>query len=295
MLGRATAEIPLKHLKQGENMVQFAAGKQIAYGFNWGFYWIYSFTIRVYCDSSVPAPAGRILAPAAGETVAENPQIEAEAWSPNGAIRQVDFLGEYEDFNWEGDGVFHQWHYVSRKGVLDKHIGTASQPPYRTVWDTRWIPDQSGPIRLMARIVDESGMCSMTPAVEGVALAREKRRVRMFQADNFPENFAARAGKRLVCPIVIEGGLDEARAAKLVLSTWSAATDTGETHEIGLNGHRIADNFGRFHDHSFDQLDVPLETLKEGENELHIYSVYKGHGLEINWPGPVLLIEYAKQ
>jgi hypothetical protein len=59
-----------------------------------------------------------------------------------------------------------------------------------------------------------------------------------------------------------------------------------------INGKRISDNFGRFQDYSYDFLSVPLEYIREGRNEISIYSVFEGHSLEINWPGPVLLIEF---
>ena len=39
----------------------------------------------------------------------------------------MDFVGEYEDFNWEGDGVYRQWHYITERGkIIPRRITGAS-------------------------------------------------------------------------------------------------------------------------------------------------------------------------
>lgn len=62
----------------------------------------------------------------------------------------------------------------------------------------------------------------------------------------------------------------------------------------GRYGKQLKNNFGQWHNYSFDELEAPLALLKPGVNEVSIYSEYTGHGLEINGPGPVLLIEYRQ-
>lgn len=128
LLGNNAVPVPLDQLKQGENVVQFAAGPQVKYSFNWGFYWIYDFTIRVYYDAAKPHPTGRVNLPAAGATL----------------------------------------------------------------------------------------------------------------------------------------------------------------------GERLANRFGVMHNFSFNALEVPPAKLKRGDNDVTIYSEFSGHALEINWPGPVLLVEFSK-
>jgi hypothetical protein len=77
-----------------------------------------------------------------------------------------------------------------------------------------------------------------------------------------------------------------------VLSTWSANVDDDSVHELRWNGERLANRFGAFHNYSFDKLDVPLSRLRPGTNEISLFSTFKGHSLEVNWPGPVLLVEF---
>jgi hypothetical protein len=80
-----------------------------------------------------------------------------------------------------------------------------------------------------------------------------------------------------------------------VLSTWSADVDDDSTHELRLNGQSLASRFGRFHNYSFNSLEVPLLLLKPGANEIILFSTFRGHSIEINWPGLALLLELAPE
>jgi hypothetical protein len=117
----------------------------------------------------------------------------------------------------------------------------------------------------------------------------------MYKPVDVPEGFGVRMAERKTCKFQIDVDPARLRSARLVVSTWSAATDDLSMHEIGLNGKRIADNFGVFHDRSFDVLPVPPSFLRQGENILYIESRYTMHGSEVNWPGPVLFVELSNE
>jgi len=135
----------------------------------------------------------------------------------------------------------------------------------------------------------------LTPPVENLAHQRAGRSVRMFKSADVPERFAARNGNESPpCTIVIDGDLTRARSARLLVSTWSGSTDDDSVHELRLNGERLANRFGQFHHYSIDALDVPLARLKPGANEITAFSTFKGHMLEVNWPGPVLQVEFER-
>ncbi len=293
--GNNAVPIPLDHLSDGENIFQFGAGRQIAYNFNLGFYWLYDFTVRVFYDASRPHPTGEILSPKPGAVFAEKLELEARASSPNGAIARVEFIGEYDDFDWDGDGIWREWQFSTEHGVLQHHLGTAASAPWCATWDARWLPDQSRPVRIRARITDATGITFLTPPVENLAQKRTKRSVRMFKSADVPERFASRDGKASSkCTIVVDGDFTNAKSARLVVSTWSASTDDDSIHELRFNGERLANRFGQFHNYSFNTLDVPLVRLKPGANDIDLYSTFKGHMIEINWPGPVLLVEFER-
>ena len=291
LLGNSSVPVPLEHLKNGENKVQFTCGPQICYNFNFGFYWIYSFTVRIYYDASVPHTEGEILLPHQGNIINDNPEIVLEISEHNHPVKQVDFIGYYKDFDWEGNGIFKQWHYQTQYGKMFKHIGTSTKKPYKVTWNTKWFPDQEEPFKIAAIITDDKGISYVTPGVEDVVFKRTDRSVRMYRSDDVPEAFAVRVGREEMCTIIVEDDTENATSACLLLSTWSGKCDDGSIHELLFNGKRISDNFGRLHDYSYDFISVPLDYIRE-VNEISIHSTFEGHALEINWPGPVLLIEF---
>jgi hypothetical protein len=289
--GNNAVPVPLAHLRDGANQVQFAAGPQLKG--NWGFYWIYDFTVRVFYNPSRPHPVGEIVAPHPGTTFGDSLVLEARASSPSGAIARVEFIGEYDDFDWDGDGVWREWQFTTHHGVLQHHLGTATAAPWRVTWDARWLPDQAQPIRVRARITDALGMSYLTPPVTLAGTQRAGRSVRMLMSADVPEGFSVRVGREKSCTIEVPADLSRATAARLVLSTWSGSTDDDSAHELRLNGEQLASHFGQFHHYAFSSLEVPVARLKPGTNTITIYSTYKGHALEINWPGPALLVEFT--
>lgn len=297
LLGNNVAPIPLAQLRDGENVFKFTAGKQVAYANDWGFYWIYDFTARVYYDAAKkPHPTGTVTTPKEGTTFGDGLRLEVEASSPNGGIARVEFIGEYDDFDWDGDGVWREWQYSTHHGVLQHHLGTVTSAPWRVKADLRWLPDQSQPIRVRARITDAIGLTYLTPPVGGLVQQRAHRGVRMIKCDTVPERWASRGGKESAKGsfTLRDADLAGATFARLVLSTWSGDVDDTSVHELRLNGERLASRFGEFHNYSQNALEVPLAMLKPGRNEITLYSTFMGHMIEINWPGPVLLIEYKK-
>ncbi len=295
--GNNAAPFPLAQLRDGENVFRFTAGQQIAFRNDWGFYWIYDFTARVYYDAAnKPHPTGEIIVPQPGATFDDVLRLEVNASSPNGPIVRVEFIGEYDDFDWDGDGVWREWQYSTHHGVLRHHLGTVASPPWRLKSDVRWMPDQPQPIRVRARITDTKGITYLTPPVENVIQQRTHRGVRLIKPTLVPERWASRAGKESAKGTIEVSAVDLAGAtfARLVVSTWSGDVEDTSTHELRLNGERLASRFGEFHNYDHDAVEVPLARLKTGTNELSLFSTFQGHMFEINWPGPALLIEYKK-
>ena len=290
VLGRSTVSVPVESLKQGRNAFRFMAGPQVCHSFDWGFYWVYAFTVRLYYDPVKAGQVGKITSPAEGDEISDHPRLVAEAHKEEIPIANVEFIGKFEDFNWEGNGVYRQWHYITQRGQLGRHIGSAALPPYAVTWDTSWVPDQAEPVELMARVTDADGLIHMTPSVK-VKLKRSGRSVRMYKAKDIPPAFAVRVGRRKDCKFEVSDNLSRARAAKIVVSTWSAA----HGDEIGFNGTKLVDRVGLVHNYSFDSIPVPVRLLKPGQNAFEMFSKTEHHALEVNWPGPVLMVEYGPE
>ncbi len=296
--------IPLNHLKEGDNTLSFSVSEQTCFNFDWGWFWVYGVVVRVYYDDTKIHVVGEISNIDSNSSIGEYPEVAAKIKADyTDSVDRVEFIGLYEDFDWEGNGVFRQWHYQydltdlkydfgsEIKKSLKYNIGTDLNPPFSVIWNTSNLPDQKEPMKIAARIVLKNGITTITPAVSNIVLDRQ-RIVKMYKSDDVPEDFSVRIGKTKSCHINLSDDLKNARSAWITVSTWSAATNDGSVHEIRVNGHRIADNFGEFHHFSFNRIPVPVEFLKSGNNEISIYSEFEGHGLEINWPGPVLMVEY---
>lgn len=291
LLGNNAIEIPIEAFNDGENVFRFSAGSQICYDFGWGMYWIYGFTVRVYYSSDLDHPSGTISTPSGSGPL----RIEADIQPAENKIARVDFIGEYYDFDWDGDGIWKEWQYQSRNGTLHKHIGTRTRKPWAVKWDTKWIPEQDGPTRIRAIITDESGLSYQTEPIT-VELPKERNRVvKAYRPYDVPEKFGVRNDRLRSCKFLLPDDLSQVKSARLIVSSWSAATDSKDSvSKLLMNKTCIAEDFGVHHDYSFDTLKLPISTLIPGENILYMYSNYLGHALEINWPGPLLLLEMKR-
>lgn len=174
---------------------------------------------------------------------------------------------------------------------MQKHIGTVGGLyPYLN-WKNRWIPDQQG-IKIAARLIDKSGMIYMTEAVENLTLNHGERIVKMYVASDVPEAFATQTDSS-ECKIIIDGSLEKAFTAKIIFSTFSGGTTD---REVYINDKALLKGgWGEWHRLAFCEEPVPIKLLKQGENFFKIKAHFpREHAFEVNWPGPVILIEYSK-
>lgn len=280
-----TVAIPLDQLARGDNTFEFTCSGGKGLGSWWPQWILYGVTFRIYYGPDKAHAGGSVVAQVGDSTLGENPVFEAQV-TGDAKIKQVDFIGLYEDFNWEGDGEYRQWHYRTLFGEIANHMGTATAAPYQVTWNTRWIPDQAAPISVIARIVDETNLCYLTPAVDGLKLERA-RRVVMCKPYDVPPRWSTRANKTHQCKVDVPD-LAGAAEAQIVMSTWNGVA----ADEIGVNGKKVIQNLGQNHDLSYDAFPVPLELLQKGENTLYTASATEHHGIEVQWPGMVLMIAY---
>jgi hypothetical protein len=281
--------VPLDQLRLGDNEFEFSAGPQICFNFGWGQWGLYAAAFRIYYDDDKPHPTGRIVAPAPGSTFSDSLTLEAVVSSPNGAVERVDFIGSYEDFDYEGNGVYRQWHYRYRYGVMQNQLGTATEAPYAAVWSTAWVPDQPGPMKVMARITDTSGISHMTQPVAGLILARPGRAVKLYKPFDVAPAWQTRVGNRHSSKLFVGDDLERATAAQMMLVTWSG----GDADAIGINDSTVVKRVGRTHNYSLDAVPVPLELVRQGTNTLFTYAKTVHHGIEVMWPGIALLVQYT--
>ena len=285
--------IPLSFLKSGKGN-QFRMRVDPEHPWKWPQNLVYGVHFRVYYDpAKKPHPTGRIASPASGAKLGRSVRLEVEATSPAGEIRQVDYVGHYEDVNYEGDGLYTQWHYHFFHGRIMNHIGSARQAPWQVTWDTSWVPDQRQPMAVAARITDSSGMIFMTPAVTDLAFDRGGFSVELCKPYDIPKKWATRAGEKSE-RFDVAGDLKKAVAAQLVWSSWSP----GYMRGVSINGVEVFDCEGPRYQYYFHRVPVKrMDVFKPGVNTLTtgktpLIDGKMVHGMEVNWPGIMVLIQY---
>lgn len=285
--------VPLTHLRGGPGN-QFRMRVSDEHSWKWPQSLIYGVHFRIYYDpANKPHPAGRLTSPKLGDKLGIKAELQAEATSPNSRVRQVDFLGFYEDVNLEGDGEYSQWHYHYLRARFTNHIGSATSPPWRVTWDTSWVPDQPKPFRLAARITDEAGLTFFTPPVGELTFHRPGYVVELSKPYDIPAKWVTRSGEKTQ-KFQIQGDLSKATAAQLVWCSWSP----GYMQGLFINDKQVFEREGpryAYYAHRITLTD--LSAFKPGENLLKTGKtpLHEGkmvHGMEVNWPGVMVLIAY---
>ncbi len=279
-------EIPLGQLRRGENTFEFTCSCGTALGGWWPQWIVYGVTFRIYYDESKSHVKGSILTPRSGDRLADMPVIECQTAS-DADVDHIDVIGQYEDFDWDGDGLYNEWHYRYFCGKMQSHIGTAASSPWKVTWNNAWVPTQEKPMALMARVVDRTGICYMTPVVRDLSLSRKKT-VRICKPYSVPKQWSTRMGEMDYCRANAGDDLDKLIAAQITMCTWNGDA----ANVIGINGQKVITKVGRNHDLSYDSFDVPVELVVPEINTLFTYSNTQHHGIEVQWPGMVLLLRF---
>lgn len=295
--GNANTEIPLSVLKQGTNTFQFQHGKQICYSWNWPQTLTYGLIFRVYYKSTKPHPTGNITSPKSGATIGENPVLTA---SVKGASTTY-FVGYYEDFDWEGNGLYTQWHWATRYTKMNGFISKGSGATPRATWQTSKIPDQKSRIKIAAILVDSKGYRYMTKAADNLVFKRTKS-VALFKPIKVPEFFCVRSNRpKQSCMIKLDKDIKKASKIEVIVSSWSCEARHGGVVEkpgtgVYINGKMLLQGFGRFHAPDLDVFNIPQSFFKPGVNvcTFEVRSTTKEHACEINIPGPVIRAYFDK-
>lgn len=290
-----TVRIPLSCLNQGRDN-QFRMKVDEKHPWNWPQNLIYGVHFRIYYDpAQKPHSTSRIASLKAGETIGRSVELTMEANRPNDRIGQVDYVGLYEDVNFEGDGIYRQWHYHFFHGQIMNHIGSAIRAPYSVTWDTSWVPDQKEPIQIAARVKDRSGVIYLTEAVGDLHLVRPGFSVELCKPYNIPQKWVTRSGEKEES-FDTTGNLDKAVAAQLVWSSWSP----GYMRGIYINNIKVFDREGPNYQYFAHRVTLnDVSSLKPGVNVLKTGMTPKingkmVHGMEVNWPGIMVLIQYQE-
>ena len=286
----AIVPVDLKDLKQGlGNSFLFEVDTA---GHWWPQNLVYGIILRVYYEPEVFEERGKIVQPLPGNVLGMENQIEVAL--PDGQKADlIDLVAFYDGPDLEGDGFYKQWHYAYHKCQIYNHIGSLRKAPYAFHWNTEWIPDQTEGIKLSAMIHAEDGYIYMTEAINDLRLERPGLSVELCKPYMRPKGWFTRNGE-FTERFRIKGKLENALEARMVFRTWSPGYFNG----IYINEFLVFTKEGPKYD--YFEHHVPLEelhSLKKGENILKtgktpLYPEGMVHGVEVQWPGIMLLIKY---
>jgi hypothetical protein len=290
-----TVPLPLKNLNPGKNK-SYKMRENKHHERNWPQNLIYGMHIRIYYDPEKKAhPTGQIISPQPGQVIGVSILLKVECESITGSIEQIDFIGNYEDVNYEGDGIYHQWHYHFFHGKIMHHLGTVKNEPYRLLWNTSWIPNQKVPMQIAARIIDDNGMIYFTKAVSNLRLFRRNLSVELCKPSQIPQKWVTRSGEHSEV-FNIKKDLKKAVAYQLLWSSWSP----GYMNGIYINEEKVFDSEGPKYAYYFHRITLEdVSVLKSGSNVLKtgktpLYDGNMVHGMEVNWPGIMVLVQYKE-
>jgi len=280
-------------LNSGTNN-QFVMRVDAAHPWNWPQNLINGVHFRVYYDPAQKShPDAEIISPLSSSTIGQTVELRTNIVAAPSPIEQVDYVGYYEDVNFEGDGIYSQWHYHFYHGEIMNHIGSATQAPYLVNWDTSWVPDQDQPRRIAARVTDTAGMTYITEAVKNLTLSRPGLSVELCKPYDIPQIWVTRKGE-MTEHFDVVGNLSKAVAAQLVFSSWSP----GYMNGIYINGTKVFQNEGPNYAYYAHRITIDdVSSLQSGQNSLMTGKtpLVNGkivHGMEVNWPGIMVLIQY---
>ncbi len=286
--------VPLSVFKAGTGNA-FRLRVDPSHPWNWPQNLINGVHIRItYEAESKPHPTGAIASVQDGDRLGMAAELRPELQDAN-RVARVDYVGLYEDVNLEGDGVYRQWHSLYFHGELRHHIGSATRAPFSLHWDTQWTPDQQEPMQLCARITDRTGLTYQTEAVTGLTFDRPGHSVELCKPYGVPPKWVTRSGEKSE-HFDVRGDLSQARAAQLVWCSWSP----GYMRGVSINGSPAFDREGPNYQTYYHRVTLTdVKSLRNGRNTLTTAKTPKidgkmVHGMEVNWPGIMVLIQYQE-
>lgn len=287
-------EVPLSYLKPGANTFTMKVDRDHAWNYPQNI--IYGVTLMVFYGSSKPHPTGTMASPATGSALGMSTQLKANVTPAGSPIARVDYIGHYEDYNYEGDGEYRQWHYHYLRDKMSHHLASRTRAPYTAGWNTYWVPDQDQPIKIAARIIDETGMVYITPPVEGLTLERPGVNVKMYRPYDVPKVWVTRKAEyHSHFDIPQTADLTKISSVRLMWTSWSAYYSAG----ILVNGTKVIPkpSPAAHYDYAFHSISIPGDVLKKGQNTItteqkQFIDGVKVHGMEVMWPGMVPFVRY---
>lgn len=284
-------QIPLDQLKEGTGN-SFRFDVDSVQRWNWPQNIIYGVVLRIYYRPEIADFRPALKGVTDGGLLREENTLELD--EKNASIYRVEYIGYYDDINWEGDGIYRQWHYHYFRGHVVHNIGNADMYPFSVVWNTSWLPDQEE-IKVAARVISNTGLIYFTEAVEGLQLERDYS-VELCRLYDQPENWVTRAGE-FTAKFDLKTDPSRIAEARAYWVSWSPCYANG----VYINENQIFDREDLCYEYRAHEVKIrdPLifkkgtNLIRTGKEPLHDGQMV--HGMEVQWPGIMIKVRTQKQ
>ena len=288
--------LKITDLVNGYDAVQFALDQGTTF---WGHILVDNAAIRVALTNGHPDLVKLGLAEFAA-TVQAEPLAGKEGFAlkldcpPEAAqIAGVDFQGWYYGYDENGNLQRQDWHGYTKHRIPVATLGVVTSAPFALAWETRMLPAQRDlAVRAALRFKADTNLVFLTAATSGLAIApRSGVEVTLFAPHDLPGHFWSRAKQLKTCHLDLD--LDPARIEKAELNivTWTGGPGNVKEY-FKLNGVHYPVAEGARHELVYSRLPVNPQTLKRGLNRIELLSDTEHHGIEVIYPGPLLVVRY---
>jgi len=159
--------------------------------------------------------------------------------------------------------------------------------------ETNWLPDQSEPMKVFARITTQDSVIYATPALKSLELPPRDFSVKLYKPQDVPTQWVTRSGE-FSEHIVISKDIQQATSYQLIWISWSPCYSNG----ILFNDHLVYSREDPCYDtmlHVITQEDT--HVLQAGKNTITTLKtpLFQGqmvHGMKVQWPGIMVKIRY---
>lgn len=286
-----TIEIPLDQLKD-EMGNSFRFDVDTIQRWNWPQNIIYGVVLRIYYDHELAHYKPDLTGVAEADFLQEKHTLGLT--EKNASIYKVEYIGHFEDINWEGDGIYEQWHYHYFRGRVVHNIGSSIMYPFEVDWNTSWLPDQVN-IKLAARVTSNNGLIYFTQSVEGLKPNRDYS-VELCKPYGQPKNWVTRADT-FTSRFNMKTHPAKVEEAKAYWVSWSPCYSNG----VFINDVKIFDRNELCYEYMAHEVDIPdpsilkqgINTIKTGKEPVHDGQMV--HGMEVQWPGIIIKVKTKKK
>ena len=283
------AAIPLTELYAGDgNHFELRVGPDQAW--DWPQNLVYGIVLRVYYEPAKAKADGMLTSLYPGGTIEKLQKIGWEG-TPGGILDSVSFEGLYEDVDWQGNGVYRQWQSDYHRGRYLPGIGTAREKPFELQWDTDWLPNQTQPVSVRARLHLENGLHVVTEPARGLKLVREAS-VKLLKPMDQPPFWVTR-NDNFSSKLYLPEHSSDVMEAQIYWRSWSPCYSTGlQINDCELPGHPELPCYDTY----WHAETVEPGCLEPGDNRVTTLKtpLIDGkmvHGMEVQWPGIMMKVK----